>query len=41
VLAWVAALAVMVAIGTALLTGTAEEIWLSFGAADATTLPQV
>jgi hypothetical protein len=28
-------------IGTALLTGTDEEIWLSFGAAFSTTLPHI
>jgi hypothetical protein len=31
----------MLPIGTALLTGTDEEIWFNVGAAAATTLPQV
>jgi hypothetical protein len=33
--------ALTVPIGTALLTGTDEETWLSFGVAFSTTLPHV
>jgi hypothetical protein len=39
--AWVAKRALTVPMGTALLTGADEEIWLSCGAAASTTLPQV
>ena len=39
--ACVASRALTLPIGTALLTGTDEEIWFSVGAAAATTLPHV
>jgi hypothetical protein len=39
--ALVASAALTMPIGTALLTGTDDEIWFGFGAACSTTLPQV